>query len=68
MIDPNDGPIVISWSPAERADRRSVFKPDPSGGYSHLEQARVDTDDDDDDRWRTVRCEKVDSIDLETPA
>jgi hypothetical protein len=61
---PSGDAVVVKWSPAGRADRRLVFMPDSSGGYTRLTQARRDTDD---KPWRTVASERVDSVTVQTP-
>jgi hypothetical protein len=57
--------IVISWSPSGRADRRIVFEPLSSGGYTRVEQARSAPSG---EGWWTVGSERVDSVAVETPS
>jgi hypothetical protein len=60
---PTGDAVVVEWSPAGRADRRTVFMPDSSGAYTRLTQARSCTDD---KPWRTVGSERVDSVTVKT--
>lgn len=56
--------IVVTWSPAGRADRRLVFEPRSGEGpaWERYEQARSSSG-----TFRTVGRELVESVAVETP-